>query len=67
MKVGYLVNQYPRTSHSFIRREIQALEAGGLEVRRYSLRPGTERLPSEADRLEAERTRFVLDAGPAGL
>lgn len=67
MKVGYLVNQYPRTSHSFIRREIRALEAAGVEVLRYSLRPVTEELPSEADRLEAARTRFVLDAGPAGL
>lgn len=63
MRVAYLVNQYPRTSHSFIRREIQALEAQGLEVLRFSLRPTTEALANEADRLELKRTRAVLAAG----
>jgi glycosyltransferase involved in cell wall biosynthesis len=64
--VGYVVNQYPRTSHSFIRREIEALEAHGIEVLRYSLRPVLEPLASEADRREATCTRFVLDAGVVG-
>ena len=38
MKVGYLVNQYPKVSHSFIRREILALERQGFEVQRIALR-----------------------------
>jgi hypothetical protein len=38
MKVAYLVNQYPHVSHSFIRREIIALEAQGLTVERFSIR-----------------------------
>lgn len=63
MRVGYLVNQYPRNSHSFIRREIQALEAQGVEVVRYSIRPVGEVLSTEADREEVVRTRVVLDAG----
>jgi glycosyltransferase involved in cell wall biosynthesis len=63
LRIAYLVNQYPRTSHSFIRREIQALEAQGLEVQRYSLRSPNEKLVSEADRQELTRTRAVLDAG----
>ena len=29
MRIAYLVNQYPKVSHTFIRREIQALEALG--------------------------------------
>ncbi len=66
MRVAYLVNQYPRTSHSFIRREIHALEAQGVEVLRYSLRPPEEELATEADRLEVERTRSVLDEGVLG-
>lgn len=66
MRIAYVVNQYPRTSHSFIRREIQALEAQGVEVLRFSLRPVQEELPSEADRLERERTRTVLAQGVAG-
>lgn len=63
LRVAYLVNQYPRTSVSFIRREILALEAGGVEVMRFSLRPVTEALASQVDRDEAARTRFVLGAG----
>lgn len=63
MKIAYLVNQYPRTTHSFIRREIEALEAQGVEIARISLRPVTQELVTEADRLEAGRTRSVLAAG----
>ena len=39
MKIAYLVNTYPSPSHSFIRREIQALERLGHEVHRFALRP----------------------------
>ena len=66
MKVAYLVNQYPRTTHSFIRREIHAVQEAGVEVLRYSLRPSEERLPNEADRAELQRTRIVLDEGILG-
>jgi colanic acid/amylovoran biosynthesis glycosyltransferase len=67
VRVAYLVNRYPRTSHSFIRREIRALEAQGVEVLRYSLRPLDEELATEADREEVPRTRVVLAVGAAGL
>ena len=67
MRVAYLVNRYPRTSHSFIRREIQALEALGVEVARFTIRPLDEELATEADRAEVPRTRVVLGAGGAGL
>jgi colanic acid/amylovoran biosynthesis glycosyltransferase len=66
LRIAYLVNQYPRTSHSFIRREIQAVEAEGVEVLRFSLRPPNEELVSEADRQELVRTRIVLDEGAVG-
>jgi len=32
MKLAYLVNRYPSISHSFIRREIEALERRGAEI-----------------------------------
>jgi glycosyltransferase involved in cell wall biosynthesis len=67
VRIAYLVNQYPLTSHSFIRREIHALEALGAEVVRYSIRPTRDPLPTEADRAERRRTRAVLDSAPAGL
>ncbi|MBC9878325.1 glycosyltransferase family 4 protein [Bradyrhizobium sp. INPA01-394B] len=63
MKIAYLVNQYPAVSHSFIRREILALERQGHEVQRISIRGnGADHLGQE-DRSEAKRTRFVLDSG----
>lgn len=65
-KVAYLVNQYPAVSHSFIRREIVALEALGVSVVRFSVRrPGT--LVDPADIAEAEKTHALLGAGPAAL
>ena len=39
MNVAYLVNQYPHVSHSFIRREIAALEVQGITIQRFSIRP----------------------------
>jgi hypothetical protein len=36
MKIAYLINQYPRVSHSFIRREILVLERQGIEQNLYS-------------------------------
>ena len=66
LRIAYLVNRYPLTSHSFIRREILAVEAHGVEVLRFSLRPPDQELVSEADRQELARTRAVLDAGITG-
>jgi glycosyltransferase involved in cell wall biosynthesis len=67
MRIAYLVNQYPKVSHTFIRRELRALEEQGVEVVRYSVRRVNEPLADEADREEQERTRVVLDGGPQGL
>jgi glycosyltransferase involved in cell wall biosynthesis len=59
--VAYLTNVYPKVSHSFIRREILALERQGFKVLRISIRRCTEALPDTSDRLEAERTVVLLD------
>jgi glycosyltransferase involved in cell wall biosynthesis len=67
MKLAYLVNQYPKVSHTFIRREIAAIESLGLEVDRFTLRGTKEPLGDEADEAERRRTRALLDAGAAGL
>ena len=63
MIVAYLVNQYPKVSHSFIRREIAALEACGVQVERFSIRPCPDRLVDEADLAELARTRVILAVG----
>ena len=65
MKLAYLVNQYPKVSHTFIRREIAAIESLGLEVDRFTLRGTKEHLGDEADEAERRRTRALLDEGAA--
>jgi colanic acid/amylovoran biosynthesis glycosyltransferase len=62
-RVAYLINQYPQVSHSFIRREILALERAGLKVTRLALRGWDSDLVDEEDILEHSRTRFVLRDG----
>lgn len=67
MKIAYLVNQYPKVSHSFIRREIVGVEASGIQVARFSIRSCESELVDEVDKLELEKTRFVLEIGKIGL
>jgi glycosyltransferase involved in cell wall biosynthesis len=67
MKIAYLVNHYPAVSHSFIRREIQALERLGHEILRISIRGWAETQRGAEDRLEQTRTRYVLRGGAAPL
>lgn len=65
--VAYLINQYPMVSHSFIRREIRALERLGVDVRRVALRGWQGELADAEDQEERTRTRFLLRNGLAGL
>lgn len=67
MKVAYLTNQYPRVSHTFVRREIHALERLGFEVDRYAVRGPPETLKDPLDIAEEQITRRILDGGAAGL
>jgi colanic acid/amylovoran biosynthesis glycosyltransferase len=64
--IGYLVNHYPAPSHTFIRREIHALEKLGTPVARFSVRPHAA-LADPADVAESEKTRVLLDAGAFAL
>lgn len=59
-KVAYLVNQYPKISHTFIRREILALEAQGTSVVRISVRETQEQLSDSIDREEKKITHYIL-------
>lgn len=67
MKVAYLVNQYPKVSHSFIRREIQALERQGVEVERMALRGWKDQVVDAEDMVEQARTFYLLKQGMFGL
>jgi glycosyltransferase involved in cell wall biosynthesis len=66
-KIAYIVNQYPKGSHSFIRREIHALERQGVAIERISLRGWDAQLPDPQDAEEREKTAYVLKAGALRL
>jgi glycosyltransferase involved in cell wall biosynthesis len=63
MRIAYFVNHYPKVSHSFIRREILALERQGFDVLRVALRGWDGELADAEDLEERSRTRYVLQGG----
>jgi len=63
VRLAYLCNLYPAVSHSFVRREVEAVERAGHEVHRFSIRHPRSDLRDVADRREAERTTVVLGEG----
>jgi len=67
MRLCYLINQYPKVSHSFIRREILELERLGAQVQRIALRGWEQILVDAGDVAEQGRTRYVLKAGLPGI
>lgn len=67
MRIAYFINQYPKVSHSFIRREILALERQGIEVQRIALRGWDGELQDNDDIAERSKTRYVLENGVKGL
>ena len=67
LKLAYILNTYPHLSHSFIRRELQALERGSASVLRLAMRRADVALVDPADQAEAARTEYVLDRGAMGL
>ena len=66
-RIAYLVNQYPKGSHTFIRREIHALERLGFDIERIALRGWDAELADEKDRRERTKTRYVLRDGLLAL
>lgn len=63
MRIGYLVNQYPMPSQTFIGREIRALEEAGDEVVRFALRSWNGVLVDDRDITEHANTRYVAEIG----
>lgn len=67
MRVAYLIDRYPKIDHSFIRREIQALERFGLEIDRIAVRGWDGEEMDELDAAERRLTRYVLKDGSTAL
>jgi len=66
-RVAYFINQYPRISHAFIRREMLALERQGIEILRIALRGWDAPIVDPEDAQEREKTQYVLRKGTLGL
>lgn len=64
MKLAYLTGQYPKVSHTFVRREIHGLEALGHEVLRLSVRTADSGVVDPLDQRELERTTVFFSASP---
>jgi glycosyltransferase involved in cell wall biosynthesis len=60
MRLAYLMNSYPMTSTTFIRREIEAIEAQGQPVHRFAVRHWDEKLVEPDDVSEQRRTEYLL-------
>lgn len=65
MKVAYLTSQYPAPSHTFIRREVEALRKKGVDVHTFSVRRPeadfSSRYPD--DQRAYETTDYLLPVG----
>lgn len=68
MRLGYLVSQYPAPSHTFIQREVEALERRGLIVHTFSVRPPDASTEGDAPATRAaRRTWSILPVDPIGV
>ena len=63
-RIAYLTSLYPAPSHTFIRREIAALRAMGLDILPFSISPVTGQPASELERRMREETEAVLGRSP---
>ncbi|NNE40109.1 MAG: glycosyltransferase family 4 protein [Marinicaulis sp.] len=67
MNLAYLMNTFPLTSTTFIRREIDAIERAGQPVKRYALRHWGGELIEPADIEDQKRTHYILSGNAVGL
>src|SRR5690554_1964907 len=63
MKIAYLTNCFGSQSHTFIRREVQALRGLGVHLRLYGIRDDTEGRAKDALEL-VEETRYLYPLSP---
>jgi glycosyltransferase involved in cell wall biosynthesis len=61
VRIAYLVGEYPRVSHAFIRREVEGLRDRGVAITTFSIRPTPpDELLTAADRDTAAQTLTIL-------
>jgi colanic acid/amylovoran biosynthesis glycosyltransferase len=63
MRVAYFINRYPAPYHTYIRREIRAMEVLGVQTFRYALRKAEQFSGHPEDQVEEQLTRHILQVG----
>ncbi|MEP6784457.1 MAG: glycosyltransferase [Sphingomonadales bacterium] len=67
-RIAYLVSQYPATSHTFIRREVEALRRQGITIETFSVRhPAPSERVAASDVAAHDTTFYILPASPLDL
>jgi len=61
------MNSYPMTSTTFIRREMESLEAMGLEIKRFAVRHWAGELVDPLDIADQKRTHYLLTGNALNL
>jgi colanic acid/amylovoran biosynthesis glycosyltransferase len=68
VRLAFLTSQYPAASHTFIRREVEALRELGWRIDTFSVRrPGADEAISDADKAEADGTFYLLGQSPVSF
>ena len=68
VRLAYLTSQYPAASHTFIRREVEALRELGWSIDTFSVRrPSADEMVSDADKAEADGTFYLLKQSPSAF
>jgi glycosyltransferase involved in cell wall biosynthesis len=67
-RIAYLTSEYPAPSHTFIRREVEALRARGISIQTFSIRrPAANARFAPADRDAQRTTTYLLPIGAWAL
>ncbi|MBW4634645.1 MAG: glycosyltransferase family 4 protein [Iphinoe sp. HA4291-MV1] len=68
MRIAYLTGEYPRATDTFIQREVTTLREMGVDVHTFSVRrTGDEHMVGEEQKLERDRTFYILPPNPIHL
>lgn len=67
LRLAFLTTEYPKASHTFVRRELLAVEKLGHEIQRLSIRDALATCVDPADKAEAEKTTICLNQPKLGM
>ena len=67
LRLAYLTTEYPKASHTFVRRELLAVENLGHKIQRLSIPDALATCVDPADKAEAAKTTICLNQSKLGM